>query len=220
MRIPLLALSLSLLLASCVRLGPEFRTSETDMEGALVPGCKNVSRSTAIVAYSRTSYRTTWGSALGEGAAAGVYDGLTRNESQVTQAVRNALLLPVSNEDRVFKSLVGGIQPHCQVYETNRREAALALRGILRSLGHAMAVEDVQRGIFQLGLVDGGHRAAKWKEGYVVTVTEERMNRVVVRILRNIYISRMEDPYFQGHSDGNNEAWIMQELHRTLANKP
>jgi hypothetical protein len=212
-----MVLSLPLLLASCTSLGPQLRTNEADLEGILVPGCKNVSKRASNATYHRSSYRTTWGSAWAEGAVAGVDDALTRNESQLTSAVRNALLLPVSNEDGVFKSLVGGIEPYCQVYETNRREAAVAIQDILQSLGHTMIVQDVGRGIFQLGLIDGSHQAAKWKEGYVVTVTEERMNRVVVRILRNIYISRMGSAYYQGKSDGNNETWIMQELSRKLA---
>lgn len=212
-----LSIGIGFLLCSCAQLGPDLRTSDADLQGGLVEGCKNVSVRPVTGGYTTNFYRTTWGSAWAEGAAAGIDEGLSRSESRVSSAVRNALLLPVSNQDRVFNDYLSGVRPYCRTYSANRRNVSLALSGIIDKLGHDVIVNDVDRGIFQLGLIDRSHIAAKWKEGYVATVTEERMNRVVVRILRSVYISRQGSAFHQANSDGHNEAWIMQELGHTLS---
>lgn len=206
-----------LCMTSCVQLGPDLRSSEADLQGALVAGCKNVKAGAVLGGYDTGFYRTTWGSAWKEGASAGLAEGLSSNETRVTAAVRAALLKPVGNEERVFVGAFSGPQPYCRVYQSSRKAVADSVANMVRSLGHDMVVSDARKGIFRLGLVERSHRAAKWKEGYIMTVTEERTNRVVLRILRNVYISRAGDDYFQGDSDGHNEAWIMQEVANSVA---
>lgn len=216
MKKAVLALS-AIVLAACQAPGqPMLRTSVADGEGELISGCQNVSSKAAVNHYETGYYLTTWGSAWKEGSSAGLQEGLS-GQGPAYDAVSRGMIKAVSDEEPVFDSMYKGPKPFCRAYAASRREVAEAVATILPTLGNPIRISDIDRGIFQTDWTDRSHMAAKWKDGYVITVTEERPNRVVVRVLRSVYISRQGAPYFLGDSVGQNESFVLTKISQAVA---
>ena len=201
--------------AACSTLQPgALRTNENDGQGALVSGCSNVSQTARVEEYVTGFYLTTWGSAWMEGASEGV-SAATSNEGAIGDAIRMALIQPEEDGDFVFNELMTSVRPFCRVYAATRADVANAVATILPKLGNPILLSDERAGIFRTGTIDRQHTSARWKDSYLITVEEERMNRIVVRILRSVYIQR-DIEYNQGESSGQNEMWIFSQIARQL----
>ena len=119
-------------------------------------------------------------------------------------------------EGNVFQSEIFHARPFCRVFASDRKTIALLVKDVLGEMGNPIEISNVEDGIFTSRLTDRQHVGAKWKDGYAITVTEERTNRVVVRVLRRVYISRQGSAYYEGESDGQLEAWILMQVQNAL----
>jgi len=205
------------LLAGCASTAPELRSGATAGQGALIEGCRNLADDAKLVRSARPGYATTRMSALREGAAAGLQEGLNDN-GPAYAAIAGSLANPVAGEsDDVFQDGFLSPKAYCRAYANDRRLIAELVPELLRELGHTLEAGSIEDGTFRTRLLDRESRDAKWKDNYIVTVTEERTNRVIVRVLRNIYISRQDSAFHQATSDGQNEAWILMQIEDAFA---
>lgn len=207
----LLFLSVTLVTACSTLEAGSLRTSENDGQGALVSGCSNVSQTARVDEYETKYYLTTYGSAWLEGAS----EGMASGEGRIGEAIAQAMVRPTNAGGFVFNELMTSLQPFCRVYVATRAEVANAIATALPKLGNPILVSDERAGIFRTDTIDRQHPAARWKDSYLIAVEEERANRVIVRILRSVYIAR-DTAYNQAESSGQNEIWIFSEIARQL----
>jgi hypothetical protein len=201
-----------ILMPHMVVAGELVRKGPTDGQGAVVEGCINIADKARNRFYSTQSYQTTRASAWAEGAAAGLQEGLS-NQGAAFEAARKALANPLPESgDPVFRDGILSVKPFCRVYQANRREVAKIVAAVLLSMDNPVIASDIEKGIFQTGLIKRELWNTKWQDSYVITVTEERSNRVIVRILRDVYISRQGSAYHQAKSNGKNEVWIFTQI--------
>ena len=246
MKLILITASL-IFVASCSQIGAQkVRSTEADGEGPLIPNCYNLSETSRVETYITKFYMTTSGSAAWEGAANGIQAGFD-DSSSVEYAIESALSGPNLGADgeKIFNDYIGVIRPYCRAFAADRRSVATAVSTILSLLGNTILVSDIERGIFKTDLIDRTHddledvdvpkflkvfaKPSRWKDAYSITVTEERTNRVIVKIQRSVYISRIEhtredkslvwSSYHQAKSIGHNEAWVFTQIADLLAGK-
>jgi hypothetical protein len=173
--------------------------------------CKLVSPTDKTRDYITQFYLTSWASASFEGATQGFSEGL--GQGNVGEAIRNAMIRPQKTVQAIFNELPTSIKPHCRVFATDRLAVAQALASIMPQLGNVVLTSDIRTGIFKTDVIDREHWRAKWKDSYIITVTDEGEDQVRVRVLRTIYISRDQGvTYNQGISDGHNEKWILAQI--------
>lgn len=207
-----IAVSLTcVMLGGCVQLGPDLRRTESREQGALADGCMNLADEARVDEYITAYYLTTWSSAWKEGAAAGIDDGLS-DQGPAFEAIRAKLANADEDRQDVFQNALTNIPHYCRVFSANRRLVAEIIAKLLPTLGNPIEESDVDAGVFMTGLAARAHSTAKWKDAYIITVTEERPNRVVVRVKRSVYISRMGSPYMEAESSGHNEGWILTRV--------
>lgn len=173
--------------------------------------CRNVSSTQTVDSYITNFYLTTWGSASAEGSAQGFGEGLT-GQGRAFEAVRQAMLRPQKTQDGLFNELPRSFKPYCRIYDAGRPDVAKAVAEILPSLGNPIITSNQRSGIFATDFIQRQHPAARWRDSYVITVTEEGPDRVVVRVLRTVYISRDGTTFNQGIPDGHNEKWILTQI--------
>jgi len=213
----LMPLFLIFSLVGCVSVVPVERTQVTDSQGELVVGCKNLADLTKVRRPSWQGYHTTWRSAWSEGMAAGIQEGLN-GQGAAYDAVARALANPLPEEgDPVFRDgIIVGETPYCRAYAADRKKIAELVADIMPDLGNQIELSSIDAGIFLTKLELREASYAKWKDRYVITVTDERTNRTVVKVLRNVYISRQGSDFHQAESDGQKEAWILLQIEHAL----
>jgi hypothetical protein len=187
------------------------RTSERDGQGPLIPDCRNVSNVARNEVYRTNSYLSTWGSALLEGATQGLGEGLA-GEGEIAEAIRRATVRPSTEGNLVFNELPRRFSPYCRAYTGSRQVIARSVGEILPLLGNPVELSDEDTGIFRTGIIDRRHPMAQWKDSYLITVEEAEPNRIIVRVLRTLYISRDGTTYNRGISSGQNELWIFTQI--------
>lgn len=199
-----LLLSSIILAGACVAPGaPVLRTSADDGQGPLIPDCKNVSSQTRIDDYDTGSYHTTWGSALAEGPGLG-----TRLSEELTGrsgATRG-------DDGNQYYALPNQPEPYCRSYVADYAAVAKAVTQILPNLGNPITSEDEEAGVFTTGFINRAHTAAAWRDNYTITLQQSTEGRVIVRVFRDVYISRRRGTYNQGISSGHNEAWVLTQI--------
>ncbi len=189
--------------------------------------CTNVSQTARIEAYDTRSYHTTYSSAWKEGAAAGLATSESDNLG-IISAMRQTLLQPDGSPEKIFQSMPGAGRPYCRVFTRSDREVAEAVIWVLKRYPFQISKADVNRGIFVTALMSREHDmtgikfgiGSRWKEGLVATVSEERSNRTVLRILRRVYIARDESGFYQAQPSGHNEIAFITAVASRLAGKP
>jgi len=213
----LILLILPIIVVGCASVVPTVRSQVTEGQGELISGCKNLADLTKVRRTSWQSYHTTWRSAWSEGMAAGVQEGLN-GQGAAYDAVARALANPLPEEgDPVFRDgILVGETPYCRAYAADRKMVAELVADIMSDLGNEAELSDISAGIFLTKLESRETSYAKWKDRYVITVTDERTNRTIVKVLRNVYISRQGSDFHQAESDGQNEAWILLQIENAL----
>jgi len=218
----------ALMLAGCVNTTKGMiRSSEDDGQGRLVSDCRNVSESARIEAYDTRSYHTTYSSAWKEGAAAGLASSETDNLG-ILPAMRKTLLQPDESPEKIFESMPGAGRPYCRVFARSDREVAEAVDWVLKRYPFQVGAAHVDRGLFITALMSRQHDmtgikfgiGARWKEGLVVTVSEERSSRTVLRVLRRVYIARDDSGFYQAETSGNNEIAFITAVATRLTRTP
>ena len=214
------------------------RINKSDGEGPLISNCHNVSNSTKVDNYITEYYLSTWGSALLEGASEGVWEGLGREmpnkvknrDDLIKYLIKQGILqenysskgnklsidhgqmsLPVN-----FDSLIFSSPPYCRVYEASALDVSRAISNIINTLGNDILLSDIDSGLFITGFIDRQHKAARWKDRYIILVQNQSPTRSVVKILRELYISRKNGPFNKAISVGHNEAWIMTQISKVI----
>tara|TARA_B100000315_G_C14363114_1_gene489359 strand:+ start:44 stop:748 length:705 start_codon:yes stop_codon:yes gene_type:complete len=214
---------------------PHLRTNINDGEGPLIPECQNISSSTIVKKYITDSYLSTWGSAFVEGAPKVSWKGLGKEVpnkvKQRDDAIKWFIAKGILQENYSIKDdnkffvengqmsipvnydyLLFSSTPYCQAYEARALDVSRAVSSIITLLGNDVFLSDVNSGLFITGLMDRQNSAARWKDRYIITVNNEGVKRTVVKILRELYISRHNGPFNKAISVGHNEAWIMTQI--------
>lgn len=216
-----LLLAIAIATTGCARLGPELRTAATPLQGELVEGCKNLDDGARVETLYLGSYRTTYMSALVEGATAGVDDGLTRGGGPIADAMRSMASMPdQSKSSDMLDNLFSDARTFCRVYDAEMPLVASAVAMVIPYLQNGIEISDQLAGIFLTELSDRSHSAAKWKDSYAIKVSELEPGKTVVRVTRFVYISRMGSPYYGAISDGNNEGWILTRVLDIVSSSP
>lgn len=228
-----------LILVGCSAPGaPHLRKNINDGEGQLIPECNNISSSTIVNDYITGSYLSTWGSAFLEGASEGLWEGLgmevpnkvkNRNDLIKWYLEKGILQENYSLKDNKFSIDNGQISvpinfdhllfsstPFCRVYKADALDVSRAILTIISSLGNDSLLSDIKSGLFITEFIDRQHSAARWKDRYIITVKNKSPKRSVVKILRELYISRFNGPYNKAISVGHNEAWIMTQISHAI----
>lgn len=214
------------------------RINKSDGQGPLIPKCQNVSSSTRVDNYITEFYLSTWGSAFLEGASEGVWEGLGKEmpnrvknrDDLIKYLIKQGILqenyslkgnkfsiddgqmsLPVN-----FDSLIFSSPPYCRAYEASALDVSHLISSIITTLGNDILLSDIDSGLFITGFFDRQHKAARWKDRYIITVENESPTRSVVKILRELYISRKNGPFNKAISVGHNEAWIMTQISKGI----
>ena len=193
-------LTCAILIAACSAPGtPKLRTSNLDGQGLLVSGCKNVSKRVRVDQYITDFYLSTWSSAAIEGAMEGFWEGL-----------REGFGIGTNPSPYRPNSLPFPLEPFCMSFRSPAPAVSRAVARVLPHLGNPVVLSDVANGFFETGFVERSHRAARWRDRYMISV-EESSSQTVVKILRILYISR-GGPFNQAISVGHNEAWFLTQI--------
>jgi hypothetical protein len=201
---------LPLLLLSCAAPGtPLLRREDTDAEGPLIAGCKNVSSRYRVNEYETQYYMSTWGSAFLEGATEGISTDATDEVSAGKIVWRAAARMVTGTKGLTFKPT-----PFCRAYTAQFYEVVRAVKEVLPLLDNPITVSDEEEGYFETGFVERSHKAADWRERYLLAIDSETPESTVLRIVRILYIQRKQggERFNQAVSVGHNEAWIMTRV--------
>ena len=201
-------------LVGCASSGsPLLRTRADDGHGQLVPGCQNVSPATPPLTYETRFYLSTWGSAWSEGARTGLQTGFQaapedRSHARFTKELaRSALMRVFGFDGSNYPS-----QPYCMLYRAGPNTVATALRTVLPQLGNTVVRDQEALGIFGTEFLQREHRAARWRDRYIITTREMVGGGTSVFVFRDLLISRQNSPYTRAESNGGNEAWILLKI--------
>jgi hypothetical protein len=208
------------LLVSCATSpgGPIIRTSDADGFGELAAGCQNISPLTPSLYYETDYYLSTWGSAALEGVQSGLQSGLKVDpdddaKERFTKEFSAVVIARVLGYD-------GSLPPkdlYCMHYETSPEQLAEFVQDILPILQNEISDGTLQKGVFKTDFYDREHAAAKWRDRYGIHVRPTDDGTADVTVYRDLWISRLDEPYVRARSNGGNEAWILQSLSYKLA---
>lgn len=212
---------------------PIVRTTVSDEEGNLIPGCQNVAREDKTNVFITDSYLTTWASATREGSAEGLYYGIKKATNEAGWIVGDEELqafsygwLPLSDT-------------FCKAYATNRNHIFSLISALMTKLGYDFEAASEANGIVITKYIYGAHsditwmcpgctetqtliRAnAKWKDRYIIKIESGKNDLVVVKAFRDVYISRLSEgkwsKYIRATSVGHNEAVILNRIKDALS---
>lgn len=193
---------------------PLVRSDAADGEGPLLRGCQNLARADTTRDFITEYYLTTWGSASREGAAAGFEAGLATPGGTGMQAMLSGMgyaQLPTS-------------AVYCRRYAMSKRQAYDQAARLLPALGYTLAYADRGAGQLRTAFVDRqralseqGPPLHKWRDRYVIEVSDDGSRRSAVRVFREVLISRCNrrdgcSDYIRATSVGHNEAVILNRI--------
>lgn len=189
----------------------------------VVPGCQTVHPNVVDATFTTGFYLTTWGSAISEGARAGVRDGVGSQPEGAGLIIAAALSdsISIGGDELVPKRTAS--EPFCMVVNspmsTVRRAQTETFRE-LRTFGYRQIRSRTSDGLFQTSFVKLEHSSAKWYDRYSSSLLPISSSKTVVFVYREVFISRYGDPYFQGESVGQNETWILSRIRDRSAGRP
>lgn len=224
-------------LAGCATPGaPKLRTDSSDGQGDVIAGCQNVSKQYRVEKYNSEYYLTTWGSAWSEGKLEGTQKALEKNQSSES-ALLSMLFNGSASKQNSFNQfgspatkgwyekvneLPEKPSPYCRKYDASFNKVSSIVANVIKKLPHKIIEQDVKLGIFRTDFKESSHRAARWRDSYLVFVDAKDDNHSIVRIFRYVYISRSakgdEQVFNQATSVGYNEAWLMTQIADKLGN--
>ena len=203
-------------LASCAApKAPKIRTSASDNEGPIIPGCQNISPSFRPVDVIEKFYLSTWSSAVIEGALAGAKrkPGIPSHSA----IFGNTIVETTQKAERLGKyrliNLLKGPQPFCRQFNASAKRITQIIKPILLRLGEPKSRSLPQGRIFHTEFKQREHSAASWIDAYFVAIVEEAPEKSNIYVYRPLYISRDSGySYGQGISVGYNESWILARI--------
>ena len=199
---------------------PLVRTDGADGVGSLIRGCENISSFDKTNNFITDRYLTTWGSASSEGAAVGYYEGLKDARFMGDDAEKKRFAYARLPSSAIF----------CRAYSAERSRVFHIVATLMPQLGYRLVDTSQDDGFLETDYVDGAHYSfgaelpfAKWKDRYAVKVGRKRDDRVVVKVFRDVYISRCNanrgdcSDYIRATSVGHNEAVILNRIEQELS---
>ena len=211
---------------------PLVRTSISDGEGPLVPGCQNVSSLDTSLKFNPDSYLTTWGSAWRSGAAAGLHDGLQQGLRDVGTDI----------PDNELRSFAYGTLPDsevfCRIYNAKPRKIYKLVVNMIPKFGYRWKYRSRKHWLLATNYVERTHKRdrlsllstcknceklifkSKWKDRFFIHIESFNSVKSIVRIRRDIFISRRTknewSDYIKETSVGYNEAVILNRIAQKL----
>lgn len=185
---------------------------ERNTDRLLALDCKNVSKDQVVKDFRTDVYMTTGTAALGEA---------WRSEFPSSEIATGSL------------TVLGRMPPDdtfCMVYDATFDEVSSAVDRVIESIGMPMVTRDVSSGEYEseflfrvppenLPLRDPN---LKWREKYLIYVSNNLVYGTDVRVYRDIAIAREpansedERRYYRSKSVGNNEAWILLRVSQEI----
>lgn len=204
-----------LVVTACAASGPAVRTDANDGFGPLLPECQNLRRDKAERRFITEFYLSTWGSAWMEGAGQGVSEGLNARGSGDGE---NRLAAAVQTRDRPrgvrTTMLLVPPKPYCRAVAMPADDLQQAIQTVLASVARPVVAVAADGTQMETAFTHARHRAARWYDKYIVSVTQVTPDTSAVRILRPLFISRDGTVYNHAYSSGANEGWLMDEAER------
>lgn len=198
---------------------PLVRTGSEDGEGSLIRGCENISSTDKTNTFKINNYLTTWGSATKEGAAVGIYEGLEDDK----------FIGGDEDKKRFAYAWLPSSEIFCKAYSAEPSHIFRIVSTLMPQLGYRLVDVREDDGLMETDYVDDAHYFfgsnlpfVRWKDRYIVKIGRKRGNRVVVKVFRDIYISRCDatrgtcSDYIRAVSVGYNEAVILNRIDREL----
>lgn len=185
--------------------------SRASGDQALLPDCKNVSGSAPQTQFDTENFLTTWGSAVREGAALGVREGLAEGGG-----VGNVFLARLRQPQRVQGETLlwrsERQEPFCMTIARPESTVASAFRATfreMRAFGYSTRFGD---GTATTSFAKRGHRAANWMDRFSAYTYALPGGKTAVVVRRDVLISRRGEPYVQAISVGALEGWVLTRI--------
>lgn len=213
----------SLSLTACGSVLTQYQGEVPAAARAAFPSCRFIDASRTPRHFITEAYMTDAGSALAEGATAGAFEGFS-SASDLADPMRS--LTPRSfhvGSSRLVET-PNISAPVCAILPGSvgaSRRAASAIMSELASAGYRTSAYGDG---LQTDWRRREHRAARWLDRITFSFRALGQAGTVVSIQRDVYIQRRESwnqvgdgtLYFEGSSDGGNEAFLLGEIRRRL----
>jgi len=162
--------------------------------------------------FNTTSPQTTFFSAFFEGAIKNP-EPETPGQSY-TERLRKLTIPPM--EERIVRQQPNPPPHYCATFQASRDTLIAAMANAFRSIEYPVEEADRRRGVFSTKFVDRKVSGRIWMDRYRLTLESGPSGGFVVRVNRQVYTSREQDMYYQGISNGKNEAWILSQISAQL----
>jgi len=232
---------LSFIIVGCSAPGaPHLRTNTNDGEGPLITGCYNISSATIVNDYITNYYQSTWGSVWQEGNIRMISEAvglvvppeIKNRDDLIKWYINKGILQKYSNvignkkskDDSLISLSINLDQllftetPYCRAYKADALDVSREVSRIITKLGGDILLSDINRGLFITGFIEHYHNSSldllhtRWKDRYIITVTQKGSIGTIVKVLRELYISRDNGPFDKAIAAGHNEAWILTKI--------
>ena len=216
---------------------PIIKDTVSDGGGPIIPNCFNVSLGSQALTlpnrFIEDRYLTTWGSAWSEGAREGYREELDKNElGGSDEALQLFALLnwltrretalsrlresPASTWPEKVNTLADAPTPFCGYFFASSLTVFDLVEKVFQRLDYPMVLVDRKLGVLETGFVERKHRAARWRDRYVVYVNPTLSSESTVIVFRSVYIDRSGNVFNEAKSVGHNEAWIISQVAENL----
>lgn len=228
--------------AGCSSYGPpKLADARTTSAMYALGDCKLVERPMRDE-YVTHLYLSTWASTFREGATAGVHETLSDPENAGITSDTIATMVEAAAADNPWPTTARTLdasdrpldavapfprEPYCKVYKHAKADVSRQIENLLPLLGNETLVQLPDRGFFQTRYLQ--RHAPKpfnviWRDRYTIAVSELGDSQAVVRVHRDLYISRESNGqgdrlFTRATSVGHNEAWILLKIQTLLNSK-
>jgi hypothetical protein len=154
---------------------PVLRKDAGDGQGPQIPNCSNISPKDRTGDFMRGSYLTTWGSAMREGATAGLSEAVGGGQ------------LGRQLEDQMLPSS----ETFCKAVPGRASKAYRVGKQVLQELGYKIHYGNQRSGILETDYVYQSRLPLhQWQDRFALTFDQADGNTTIVRVFRDVYISR------------------------------
>lgn len=179
---------------------------------ALMADCKAVPSGKRVDRLDTSLMHTTFMSTLFESALRGGPEAGAGRETGDEWAARLRSLTAPPMAERTVRPHPPHQRPLCRTFAADRDAVVLAVIGVMRGLPYPLDEADHRTGVFSTGFIDGRSDTGLWMDRYKIAVEDLGNGSVGVRVTRQVFVSRVQDLYIQGISDGQNETWVLNKI--------
>lgn len=216
-------------LEGCSSTTPNATQSINHGNRAVIEDCVNVRQNSRPKEFTTRFYHTTLFSAVRAGAAQGLYEGLQDNWRGGSDPLTKILIFSRLPRSRKF----------CRSYHASLESTWESVHRTLHELGYRWAFTSKGQGLLETEFVyrekppltialpfecvgcKAPQSLTRWRDRFFLTVSERNPGEVVVRIHRDVGISRRTrgawSDYLRETSNGHNEKAILHRIEQELA---